>query len=82
MSSARQGSDPLAYIDRLVGVAGRSHYTDLMGEELYGRLRANVPAWTSAYAAMTAAPDPAMWLEANASRLGGEIAGWLRAQLG
>lgn len=82
MSSARQGSDPLAYIDRLVGVAGRSYYTDLMGEELYGRLRANVPAWTSAYAAMTAAPDPAKWLEANASRLGGEIAGWLRAQLG
>ena len=81
MSSARQGSDPLAYIDRLVGVAGRSYYTDLMGEELYGRLRANVPAWTSAYAAMTAAPDPAKWLEANASRLGGEIAGWLRGQL-
>ena len=81
MSSARQGSDPLAYIDRLVGVAGRSYYTDLMGEELYGRLRANVPAWTSAYAAMTAAPDPAKWLEAYASRLGGEIAGWLRGQL-
>ena len=52
-----------------------------MGEELYGRLRANVPAWTSAYAAMTAAPDPAKWLEANAPRLGGEIAGWLRGQL-
>ena len=53
-----------------------------MGEELYGLLRANVPAYTSAYAAMSKAPDPDAWLTANSARLGAEITAWLRSQLG
>ena len=81
VSSAEQGSDPVAYIDRLRGIAGDDYYTDLMGETLYNRLREKVPAYSAAYAEMRAAADPSKWLSQNSSRLSSELTAWLRSRL-
>lgn len=81
VSSAEQGSDPVAYIDRLRSVAGEDYYTDLMGETLYNRLREKVPVYTAAYAEMSAASKPSDWLNKNSSRLGTELTAWLRGLL-
>ena len=81
VSSAEQGSDPVAYIDRLRSVAGEDYYTDLMGETLYNRLREKVPAYAAAYAEMSAASKPSDWLNKNSARLGTELTAWLRGLL-
>lgn len=81
VSSAEQGSDPVAYIDRLRSVAGEDYYTDLMGETLYNRLREKVPAYAAAYAEMSAASRPSDWLSRNSAKLGTELSAWLRGLL-
>lgn len=79
-SSGEKGSDPVEYIDRLVSSVGVGIYTDLMGAELYARLRSTVGSWASAYAAMKSSGDPKAWLKSNGGSLSPELKAWLSAQ--
>ncbi|MDR3149599.1 MAG: hypothetical protein LBT88_06275, partial [Oscillospiraceae bacterium] len=80
--AAKTGETPLEYIGKVEKTHGKDFYINLIGTDLYAKLRREASGFAAAYQQMINSADPAKWLKQNGGNLSYEVRKWLEDMLG
>jgi hypothetical protein len=79
--AAKTGETPLEYIGKVEKTHGKDFYINLIGADLYAKLRREASGFAAAYQQMINSADPAKWLKQNGGNLSYEVRQWLEDML-